>query len=199
MREDGPWAPIHGHFAQPLWYGQMMVVLVRHMAVEVQPGTCYGRMDMPLRRDALDHVPSLAARICTHGIARVWTSPAARCRALADTIAALAATSPIIDPRLQELHFGAWEGVPWDMVPRSELDRWAATPLSFAPPGGESGQEFLDRVGGAHQAIYADGQDCVVVSHGGPLKVLAALFQGETPDLHARAPALGSVTVIATR
>src|SRR5579864_9031900 len=108
----------------------MNLVLVRHMAVDVPPGTCYGRMDMPLRPDALEHVPSLAAEICARGIARVWTSPAVRCRILADAIATLAGTSPAIDPRLQELDFGAWEGVAWDTVPRSELDRWAATPLS---------------------------------------------------------------------
>jgi alpha-ribazole phosphatase len=177
----------------------MIVVLVRHLAVHVQPGACYGRMDVPLRPDALEYVPSLAAEICAYGIARVWTSPAARCRVLADAIVALAGTSPVIDPRLQELHFGAWEGVPWDLVPRSELDRWAATPLSFAPPGGESGQQFLDRMYEFHQAICAAGEDCVVVSHGGPLKVQTALFQGETPDLRAPAPALGSVMVIATR
>jgi alpha-ribazole phosphatase len=177
----------------------MMVVLVRHLAVQVQPGTCYGRLDLPLRPDVREQVPLLAAKICAHGIGRVRTSPAARCRVLADAIVAMTGTSPVIDPRLQELHFGTWEGVPWDLVPRSELDRWDAAPLSFAPPGGESGHAFLDRVHEAHKAICADGQDCIVVSHGGPLKVLTALFQGETPDLRAPAPALGSVTVIATR
>lgn len=177
----------------------MMVVLVRHMAVDVRSGTCYGRMDVALRPDVLKQVPPLAATICTHGVARVWTSPAVRCRVLADAIVVKTGTSPVIDPRLQELYFGTWEGVPWDMVPRSELDRWAATPMSFAPPGGESGWEFLDRVRHVQQAICAAGEDCVVVSHGGPLKVLSALLRGETPDLHAPAPALGSMTVIAAR
>jgi alpha-ribazole phosphatase len=177
----------------------MMVVLVRHLAVQVQPGTCYGRLDLPLRLDVLEDIPRLAAAICAHGIARVWTSPAVRCRILAYAIVEIVGKSAVVDPRLQELHFGAWEGVPWDSVPRSKLDRWAATPLTFAPPGGESGQEFLDRVYKVHRAICAAGEDCVVVSHGGPLKVLSALLQGEIPDLRTPAPALGSVTVIATR
>lgn len=184
---------------QPLWDGRMLVVLVRHMAVDVQTGTCYGRKDIPLRPDALERVPPMAAKICAQGIGRVWTSPAVHCRVLADAVAALTATTPVIEPCLQELNFGAWEGVPWDTVPRSELDRWAASPLRFAPPGGESGQEFLDRVDQAHRAICADGRDCVVVSHGGPLKVLAALFNGTVPDLRAPAPALGSIIVMSTR
>jgi len=177
-------------------YIPMIVVLVRHLAADIGAGICYGRMDMPLRQDSLADIPRLAAEICAHSIGRVWTSPAARCRVLADAIAAIAGTSPIIDPRLQELNFGKWEGLAWDAIPRSEIDRWVAAPLSFAPPGGEGGQEFLDRMQEIHEVICAVGEDCVVVSHGGPLKVLTALLQGNTPDLHASAPAFGSVAII---
>lgn len=162
----------------------------------VQSDTCYGRMDVPLRPDVLKHVPPLAAEVCAHGIARVWTSPAMRCRVVADAIVAIGGTSLVVDPRLQEMDFGAWEGLAWGAVPRAELDRWAAAPLSFAPPSGESGQAFLDRVCAAHQAIRAAGEDCAVISHGGPLKVLSALFQDATVDLRAPAPAMGSVTVM---
>lgn len=174
----------------------MKAVLVRHFAADVRSDMCYGRMDVPPRPDVLEHVPRLAADICLHGLTRVWTSPAARCRILADAIVAIVGASLIVDPRLQEFDFGAWEGLAWDAVPRSELDRWAAAPVSFAPPGGESGRAFLDRVREAHDTIRAVGEDCAVVSHGGPLKVLLALLQGATPDLLASAPAIGSVTVI---
>ncbi len=186
---------LHNH-ADRDGHVHMMVVLVRHLATNIGAGICYGRMDMPLRPDSLADVPRLAAEICAHGIARVWTSPAARCCILADAIVAIAGTSAIIDPRLQELNFGEWEGLAWDSIPRSEIDRWAAAPLSFAPPGGESGQEFLDRMHEVHQAISAVGEDCVVVTHGGPLKVLTTLLQGYTPDLRAPAPAFGSVAII---
>src|ERR1700688_694147 len=64
----------------------MIVVLVRHLAASIGAHICYGRTDMPLRPDSLADVPRLAAEICAHGIGRVWTSPAARCRVLADAI-----------------------------------------------------------------------------------------------------------------
>lgn len=167
----------------------MQVVLIRHPAVQIAPGTCYGRLDLPLHADAAAAAASL--RCVVAGCAgRVWTSPARRCR----TIAGAAA---VVDARLRELDFGAWEGLAWDRVPRDVLDRWAADPLGFAPPGGESGAALLARVGSFHAAIGARGEDCVVVSHGGPLKLLAALLRGAAPDLLAPAPPLGSVSRIA--
>ena len=40
------------------------------------------------------------------------------------------------------------------------------------------------------------GEDCIVIAHGGPLKLLAALLRGAAPDLLAPAPPLGSVTAL---
>jgi alpha-ribazole phosphatase len=97
---------------------------------------------------------------------------------------------------LQELDFGAWEGQPWAAVPRIDLDRWAASPLTFAPPGGESGADLIRRVRAVCAAITDDRRNCLIVSHGGPLKILLALLRARDPDLLAPAPPLGSVTVV---
>ena len=99
-----------------------------------------------------------------------------------------------LDHRLLELDFGAWEGLPWDAVPRGALDDWAADVHGFAAPGGESGSALIARVTG----FYADlgPGNHVIVAHGGPLKVLAALARGHTVDLLAPAQPLGSVLVI---
>jgi alpha-ribazole phosphatase len=170
----------------------MQVMLIRHPAVlVVAPGTCYGRRDLPLDPGAADDLARLRAVVA--GFAgTVRSSPARRCRAVAGAGA-------IIDARLRELDFGAWEGVAWDAVPRAALDLWAADPEGFAPPGGESGGALLARVAAVHADLRAAGADCLIVAHGGPLKLLAALLRGETPDLLAPAPPLGSVTRIACR
>lgn len=167
-------------------------VLVRHPAPDIAPGLCYGRRDMPLRPDAGPVVRHIAADLRAHGLARVWTSPARRCRVVAEAVG----IAVVVDPRLWELDFGAWEGVAWNDVPRAALDAWAADPLGFAPPGGESGADLLRRVRAVHRALCDNGEDCAVVAHGGPLKLLAALLRGEAPDLLAPAPAIGSVQVI---
>ena len=141
----------------------MQFVLIRHPAVLIAPGTCYGRLDLDLHPDAADAAARLAA---------------------------------IVDDRLRELDFGGWEGLAWDTVPRAALDAWAAAPADFAPPCGESGAALLARVAAFQADLRAQAEDCVVVSHGGPLKLLAALLRGAVPDLLAPAPPLGSVTTI---
>jgi len=172
----------------------MKVSLVRHLSPLIEPGICYGRrLDIPMRPDRRAAAAHLAADPALHGAAQVWTSPALRCRALADLIASAVAVPLTVDARLQEIDFGAWEGKAWDAIDRAELDRWAAAPATFQPPGGESGAALVDRVRSVHTDILRDGQDCVIVSHGGPLKMLAALLRGEPVDLLAPAPEMGSI------
>jgi alpha-ribazole phosphatase len=164
-----------------------MITLVRHPPAAIAPGICYGRLDLPPADPAA--APALAARLrAARG--SIWTSPARRCAVVA------AALGPHrVDPRLLELDFGAWEGRPWDEVPREALDRWAADPLAFAPPLGESGAALVARVTSFATDIREG--DHVVIAHGGPLKLLIALVRGEPADLLAPAPALGSITTIA--
>jgi alpha-ribazole phosphatase len=149
------------------------LVLVRHPPPDIAPGICYGRLDLGLRADGSGAVAAVVASLAAHRVTRIWSSPARRCRVVAEAIGA-----PVrLDPRLLELDFGAWEGVAWDDVPRAALDAWAADPLGFAAPGGETGAALLARVESVHRAL------------------LAALLRGEAPDLLAPAPPLGSVEV----
>ena len=122
----------------------------------------------------------------------IVTSPARRCRLLAEAIAAARGGTLVTDARLLELDFGRWEGVAWNDVPRDALDRWAADLAGFAPPGGESGASLIARTRAAHRALPRQGAH-VVVSHGGPLRVLAALAAGAPIDLSSPAPAHGEV------
>jgi alpha-ribazole phosphatase len=164
------------------------IVLVRHPAPLIAPGTCYGRLDLPLHPDA--DIDRLAHDPLLPGSRHVWTSPSRRCRELADRIAEILSVPLSADPRLLELDFGQWEGKPWDNTPRADLDRWAADLLGFRPQGGESGAELVARV-----KDFRDGlnQDCVVVSHGGPLRVLSALLRGEPVDLLKPSQAVGTM------
>ena len=174
----------------------MRFVLVRHPPAAIAPGVCYGRLDIGLRGDATDTVREIVSAIAGAGAVQVWASPATRCLVVAEAVARDIGADLLVDPRLQELDFGAWEGVDWNSVARASLDAWAADPIDFAPPGGESGEALLARVHAVHQAIIAARQDCVIVSHGGPLKLLAALIRQEPPDLLAAAQPLGSVQVL---
>ena len=161
--------------------GAPWLALVRHPPV-VSGGRCYGRTD--LLPDPAEAV-ALAERLRPLA-GLVWTSPARRCR---DVAAALGPHQ--VDDRLAELDFGEWEGRLWDGVPRPALDAWVLDPWRFAPPGGESGGALATRVQAFHRALPPGRH--VVITHGGPLKVLRALARGKPIDLLAPASPPGSI------
>ena len=174
----------------------MRVALIRHPAPLIASGICYGRLDVPLSPDGAAAIAQIVAQLADFIADIVWSSPAQRCVALANSIAEFSGLPRHDDERLLELDFGQWEGLAWDSVPREALDRWAADPLGFAPPGGESGADLIARVRSCHEDLVLQARDCVVVSHGGPMKLLAALLGGSEPDLLAASPAFGSVEII---
>jgi alpha-ribazole phosphatase len=175
----------------------LKIALVRHPAALIAPGLCYGRTDIPLRTESIAALPEMAGRLAGFAAQAVWSSPAARCVVTSEFIARDREVRPCVDARLLELDFGTWEGRNWDAVPRDELDRWADDPLVFAPPGGETGAALIARVKAFHRDLLARARDCIVVSHGGPLKVLSALLLNTPIDLLAPPPGLGSITIVA--
>ncbi len=163
--------------------------LVRHLPVAAK-GLCYGRLDLPAEDD--DAAAVLAA-LRGFPARHLVCSPARRCRSLAAAVGAALALPVRRDPRLQELDFGAWEGLPWNDVPRASLDEWAANPWGFAPPGGESGAALVARVRAFRAGLP---RRTVIVAHGGPLKVLRCLLEKRPVDLLAPAQPPGSVCLI---
>jgi alpha-ribazole phosphatase len=168
----------------------MRVVLVRHPTPLIEPGVCYGRLDIEV---APAEIARLASDARLQGALMVWSSPAVRCLRVAEATAAAVGAPLRVDRRVWEIDFGDWEGQAWSEIDRAVLDCWAADPVGFAPPGGESGAALIARVRDFHAGLR---EDCVVVSHGGPLKVLLSLLRREPIDLLAPPPAIGSVTVI---
>ena len=157
----------------------MDLVLIRHPAVGIDAGICYGRTDVPLLADAEDSARLLNERLRllkVPAVDGVWhTSPLSRCRLLAEALGPIRA-----DARLQELDFGTWEGRPWDGLDRSMLDAWAADLEHAREHGGESVGQFAERVmGWANSVCTADTSSPIhVVAHAGVMRVLTAHLLG---------------------
>lgn len=173
------------------------LALIRHPAPDIAPGTCYGARDVPLGADAATTIERMLSQLREFAGAAIWTSPALRCLSTAERIAAALGGVPCSDARLRELDFGAWEGRLWSELPRPEVDAWLSDPVERAPPCGETGASLIARVRAFHEA-QAEGAH-VVVSHGGPLKVFAALARGCAIDLFAPSVAFGAVEIIVSR
>ena len=160
----------------------MQLHLIRHPRPAVAPGICYGQTDLGLAEPAAEVAarlrPLLPERYTLHA------SPLQRARLLAEQLGA-----PRLDERLREMHFGDWEGVAFDTLGRA-IDDWAADPLGFRAPGGESAREmaarvlhWLDEVLGAARGSGEAGEPAlVVVAHGGPLRAIAGHLLGLPPE-----------------
>lgn len=155
----------------------MPLVLVRHLPVALEKGICYGRTDVPLSAESQAQLPAFTKQlIAEHGpFDTVFSSPRQRCRWLADALS----PQVIIDARLVEMDFGAWEGRRWAEVPRKDIDEWASSVLSYAPGGGESMQAMADRVTPWLEQTVAfaqsNRQTVLAVTHGGPIRVAMAI------------------------
>ncbi len=114
---------------------------------------------------------------------RLISSPLQRCALFAQELGAQLGLPVSLEPALQELHFGAWEGQSAAALMETDaegLGLFWADPYAFTPPQGEPVSAFSERVLGAvsrlHQA-YA-GQRVLLVSHGGVMRLLLARARG---------------------
>ena len=174
--------------------------LVRHGPVLGMVGRCYGRTDVQPEPGYLQLAASIRRKLQsaapgTHSW-RIVSSPALRCRILAD---GLGLGEVVLDPDLQEMDFGRFEGCAWDEVSRADLDAWAKDPVNCGPPGGETLAQLARRATqAAARWSSASPIPVVFVTHGGIVRTLQTLARG-APLLASlsESVALGSVTCLA--
>jgi alpha-ribazole phosphatase len=162
----------------------MDLVLIRHPAVGVPAGTCYGRSDVPLAGDPDAAAAEIAARLAALRAPlppRVVTSPLGRCVRVATPLAGLHGLGLQHDARLAEMDFGAWELCAWDAIAREQIDAWTANFLHAREHGGESVGQFDARVQAGFEALIADAQGAPAawaVTHSGVIRAIAARALG---------------------
>ena len=143
----------------------MQVFLIRHPRPVIEPGTCYGRLDVDCH-DPEGVAAALRPRLPSG--TPVYSSPSRRALKLALAVSPLSAVC--VDHRLSELDFGDWEGRRWDAIDRKTIDAWAADMLHFTPPGGESVASLQAR---AIDFATSIKDNAIIVTHGGILRALA--------------------------
>ncbi len=155
----------------------MDLVLIRHPAVAVGPGVCYGRSDVPLAADPDEAARTLMRGFDTRGMPApdaLVTSPLSRCAGFAAALARGWQVSLQSEPRLREIDFGAWEMRHWDEIGREAIERWSADVWGAREHGGESVAQFVARVAPLLPATHAAGEVRGYVTHAGVVRALAA-------------------------
>ncbi len=166
------------------------LILVRHTAVDTTyTGRCYGASDVALSDEGLKQAVTLADNLASHTPTRVFHSGLQRTKHLADKIGEMTDLMPLLDPRLAEMNFGAWEGETWDAIYESGQDiaQLLHAPDAFSAPGGETTFAMRDRMmAWFEEELPSDGVT-IAVSHGGPIAALRGTLKGagveRWPDL----------------
>lgn len=178
---------------KPSHAGGGTIYLVRHFKPRVPEGLCYGQTDIPPEVIS----PSACAHLLTQlpTLAAVFSSPLQRCTALASHM--YPASFVAINSLLKELNFGAWEMSPWDSIERAQLDAWAANPMDFAPPQGESFNTLCQRVRQFVCEALTLEEPAIIITHGGVIKAFLYLFAGmELSQALAYSADFGSITSV---
>jgi alpha-ribazole phosphatase len=158
----------------------MDIVLIRHPAVALESGVCYGHSDIALAGDAEVSSGALALKLATLQVPapRVFiSSPLMRCSALAAAMANDFGCALSYDDQLKEMNFGDWELQRWDAIDRSLLDDWAADFEHARAHGGESVAQFGARVRAWFEAFSHTRElsPAYVVTHAGVMRAIASL------------------------
>ncbi|MEP6963956.1 MAG: histidine phosphatase family protein [Polaromonas sp.] len=156
----------------------MKLWLVRHAQPLIAPGICYGKLDVAADAGATAECARKLAAQLPKGI-RVVTSPLQRCEQLAHGLFGLRPDLACeIDPRLQEMDFGLWEGRAWQSIDPAELQAWTADFVNYAVGGhGESVSRFMARVGAAFDALRGQ-RETLWITHAGVFRAAELLSQG---------------------
>lgn len=143
----------------------MKLFLIRHGETPWTVASRYqGTTDVPLTPKGIRQAKAIAKVLRREVLERIYTSELKRAQHTAELISREAGIQPIVDPRLNELHFGDWEGAPYRRL--SENGK--------KPPGGESVSSLARRVGQFFKEIANRHREekVAIVSHGGPIKMI---------------------------
>ena len=183
------------------------VILVRHgRSTANAAGILTGRTaGVDLDDVGRSQAERAAERLAAVPLVAVISSPLARCRQTARTIAEPHALQPRLDAGIVECDYGEWQGRPLRELAKEPL--WSTVqsrPSDAVFPGGESMSAMQERSvaairrhDAALEAEHGDGAVWVAVSHGDIIKSVLADALGMNLDLFQRITVNpGSISIV---
>ena len=158
------------------------LLLVRHGETDWnRDGRWQGGSDTRLNDVGREQAEALAERLDGE-IDVVYSSDLARARETAEIVAAKLGLEVRLDPRLRERGFGSWEGLTTIEIEERFADahrRWLAGEGAGADDA-EAFEDFSARVEDFLSDVLRlhPGEEVLVISHGGSIRVIHALAAG---------------------
>ncbi|MBI2154308.1 MAG: histidine phosphatase family protein [Candidatus Rokubacteria bacterium] len=147
-----------------------------------------GRTDVGLSEAGREQAEALARAVARRRVGAIYSSPLRRARETAEIVAKERGLAVTLVNELRELSLGVWEGRTVDDVLATEAEayrNWRERPYDCPPPEGEHIADVARRVLPVMELIvssHADGQEALVVSHGGVISVYLCHLLGLSPN-----------------
>lgn len=149
----------------------MEVYVIRHTAVAVENGICYGQLEVPLAESFEQEAEKLKSELPT-SFEAVYCSPLQRCKVLAEK---LGLANIFYEKALMEMNFGEWEGKFWNEINPQDLAKWMTDFVHIPAPKGENLsllyarlRDFMDNL---RQKTY---KNVLLITHAGVIRALWA-------------------------
>jgi broad specificity phosphatase PhoE len=160
------------------------LVMIRHGQTEWNAsGRFQGRSDV-----ALTEVGKIQAKLIQRALEkerfdRAYSSPLRRALETARIILEPHALEPVVEPRLREFDFGAWEGLTWEEIKArfpSVRKHEITSAKAYAPEGGERFDDVVARAMSFIQELRGfDGARVLAVTHAGVLHAILEIFRND--------------------
>ncbi len=161
--------------------------LVRHAQAEQGSRLYLGHGATGLDHEGYAQARALRDLLASQQIHAVYSSDLNRARLTAQIIASVHAAEVVLRPELREIDWGQIEGLTFEEITArfpEALEVLTVPSLASRAPGGESLQQLVQRVQRFLAAVERDSPDqtILIVSHGGPLRVLLCHWLGLDPE-----------------
>lgn len=160
------------------------LLLVRHGITDHNSTRRFaGVSDIELNTEGVRQVKKLRDRLAEEKIAAIYSSDLKRAMVTAELIASGRGVEIITCPELRECNYGVAEGLTFEEIGRHYPELWESIvnfSLELNFPGGESFEGFIGRAIKFLDRLkkHTEEQTILIVSHGGPLRVLVCDLLG---------------------
>lgn len=153
----------------------MKIYLMRHgQTTYNELGLFYGDTDVPLTQKGQQQAMMLREKLAELPLSLpVYTSASQRTIQTAELVFPQHQIIPLAD--LNEMSFGAWEGLNADQIEAldsRDWQSWLDDPFNTTPPGSEGFQKFKIRILREMGRLLDKQEDMILVSHLGVLRTI---------------------------
>lgn len=173
----------------------MKLYFIRHTAVDVPQGVCYGQSDVPVKETFEAEATLVKNNLKDIDFDIVYSSPLSRCYKLAKFCGF---ENISLQDSLKEMHFGEWEMMEWDDIHDENIDEWYENWIHCPTTGGESFKIQYDRVASFIDEVRKLNYNNVAIfTHAGVINC-ARVYVGDTTleDAFQWIPTYGEIVCI---